>query len=80
MALSECPGLHKAPDQNCIENVWHVLKVKVSNRHPSNYKELVRVIKSEWATLSVEYAQKLVESMPRRVQALIAAQGDYTMF
>lgn len=70
----------QSPDQNCIENVWHVLKVRVSNRHPKNIKELVRVIKSEWASLSIEYAQKLVGSMPKRVQALIDAQGDYTMF
>jgi transposase len=70
----------QSPDQNCIENVWHVLKVRVSQRHPKNLKDLVRAIKTEWRGLSVEYAQKLVESMPKRVQALIDAKGDYTMY
>ena len=80
IGLTRMPWPAQSPDQNCIENVWHVLKVRVSNRHPRDIKELVRAIKSEWASLSMEYAEKLVGSMPRRVQALLDAQGDYTMF
>ena len=67
-------------DQNCIENVWHVLKIRVDQREPNNLEELKRAIKIEWGKLSLEYAEKLVESMPRRVQALLDANGDYTMY
>lgn len=69
-----------SPDQNCIENAWHVLKIRVADRKPTNLKQLARAVKKEWAMLSKEYAVKLVQSMPKRVQALIEAQGDYTMF
>lgn len=70
----------QSPDQNCIENAWHVLKIRVSNRKPRNLKQLNRVVKQEWKKLSKSYAKKLVGSMSKRVQALIEAGGDYTMY
>lgn len=70
----------QSPDQNCIENVWHVLKIRVDQHKPQNLKQLTRAIKKEWQLLSKEYAQNLVESMPRCVQALIDAKGAYTLY
>ncbi len=69
-----------SPDQNCIENVWYLLKVRVDAHQPKNIKQLRRAIHKEWGLLSEEYAQKLVESMPRHVQALIDTNGDYTLY
>lgn len=37
----------QSPDQNCIENVWNVLKIRVSEKHPKNLKELVSIVKRE---------------------------------
>ena len=70
----------QSPDQNCIENAWQVLKIRVSNRMPKNLKQLSRVIRDEWSKLSADYAKNLVNSMPDRVQAVIEAKGDYTMY
>lgn len=78
--ITRLPWPAQSPDQNCIENVWAVLRLKVSNRKPHNLEQLKRAIKTEWSKLSIEYAAKLVDSMPRRVQALLAAKGDYTMY
>jgi transposase len=78
--FTNLPWPANSPDQNCIENAWHVLKLKVAERKPTTLKQLVRTVKKEWASLTTEYAAKLVSSMPRRVQALIDAGGDYTMF
>jgi transposase len=74
------PWPANSPDQNCIENAWHILKLKVAKRKPGNLKQLVRAVKREWGSLTSEYASKLVASMPRHVQVLIDANGDYTMF
>jgi len=70
----------QSPDQNPIENVWHVLKIRVCNEKPENLKELVRAVKKHWSRLSNEYAKKLVDSMNKRVQAVIESKGDYTMY
>ena len=69
-----------SPDMNPKENVWAVLKSRVAFKKPKNLKSLVRNIRKEWRTLSHEYAEKLVSSMSSRVQALINASGDYTLF
>jgi transposase len=78
--INNLPWPAVSPDQNCIENAWHVLKIRVAARKPSNLKQLARVVRDEWYKLDKYYAAKLVQSMPRRVQAVIEANGDYTMF
>lgn len=78
--VDRLPWPAQSPDQNCIENAWQVLKIRVSNRRPRNLDELRKAVKSEWRKLSKEYAKKLIESMPRRVQAVREAGGDYTMY
>jgi hypothetical protein len=34
----------------------------------------------EWEEIAVEECQKLIESMPRRVQAVLKAKGGYTKY
>ena len=53
----------QSPDQNCIENVWRILKVKVQKRRPKNVKQLVRYVRQEWKQLPLELAENLVSSM-----------------
>jgi len=58
-----------SPDLNPIENVWAVLKANVKKHRPSTVQQLTRAIYKEWKELTEEYAQALVSSMYRRVQA-----------
>jgi len=37
-------------------------------------------LKKEWINLPREFAENLVKSMERRVEALIQANGDFTMY
>ena len=69
-----------SPDQNCIENVWRIFKIKVAARKPQTIQDLAKVMKQEWKKLPVELAANLVESMQRRLHAVIAADGDYTLY
>ena len=56
-----------SPDLNLIENLWVVLKNKVSEQQPSSLKHLENVMKTVWTReLSSEYCRKLIESMPIR--------------
>ena len=73
------PG--NSPDLNSIENLWTVLKDKVSEKQPTNTKELKEAIKAVWVLeLSDEYCQSLVESMPKRLEAVIKAKGGTTKY
>lgn len=68
----------QSPDANPIENVWAQMKMKLGKNRPHNLKQLVRWIHKIWRSFSEEYAQNLVQSMPRRCQAIIDAEGDWT--
>lgn len=69
-----------SPDMNPIENVWALLKDRVGLRLPSTLRRLVRAIHDEWNALSSDLAARLVDSMPERLAAVLAANGDYTPY
>lgn len=65
-----------SPDVNPMENVWAPLKDRVAARGAKNLDQLEQFIREEWAKLSREFAEHLVNSMPNRMQALMDAGGD----
>ena len=68
-------------DLNLIENLWTVLKHKVSEKQPTNAKELEETIEAVWVLeLSAEYCRSLVESMPKRLEAVIKAKRGPTNY
>ena len=69
-----------SPDQNPIENVWSILKMKIAYKDIKTIKGLKAEIKKEWNKLSIEYSKKLVESMDNRISSLIKEEGDYTLY
>ena len=70
-----------SPDLNPIENLWTVLKDKVSEKQPTNTKELEEAIKAVWVLeLSAEYCQCLVESILKCLEAVIKPKGGPTKY
>ena len=77
--LLDWPG--NSPDLNPIENLWKVLKDKVSERQPTNAKMLEQAIKEVWVReITIEYCRNLVESIPKRSEAVIKAKGGPTKY
>ena len=72
----------QSPDLNPIEHLWGYLKSMLAEyEHPSSgIQELWKRIEEEWEKISVEECQKLIESMPRRIQAVLRAKGGYTKY
>jgi len=72
----------QSPDLNPIEHLWDVLERKVCNHipHPTNLTELMAILKEEWDKIESEVIENLVESMPRRVQAVIDSHGNPTRY
>jgi transposase len=78
------PGTWPAnsPDLNPIENLWHILRTNIKKREPRPMKkqELIDALKEEWAKLDMDIINRLIDSMPRRLQAVIDAQGGSTHY
>lgn len=71
----------QSPDMNPIENLWAFLKKKVAKRAPTSKSALVRAIQEEWKKIPDYYdMEHLVGSMPRRLQAVIDANGGHTKY
>ena len=66
---------------NPSENLWNLMKTKVTEKKPSNLNELQQAIKKVWVTeISAEYCYNLLSSMPRRIQAVIKNKGGHSKY
>ncbi len=69
-----------SPDLNPIEHLWGILKRKVEERKVSNIHQLRDVIMEEWKRSPVATCEALVNSMPKRVKAVLENNGGHTKY
>lgn len=69
-----------SPDLNIIEHLWAYVKSKLRGQRFGSKVELWYYIRNTWRQISPTILRDLVESMPRRVQAVIAANGGPTRY
>ncbi len=60
-----------SPDLNPIENLWGIVKRKMRYARPNNAEELKDAIRATWALITPEQCHRLIDSMPRRIAAVI---------
>ena len=72
----------QSPDLNPIEHLWTHLKKQLSQYEepPNGILELWGHVQKEWDAIKPEVCQNLIESMPRRIKALVKARGGYTKY
>ena len=72
----------QSPDISPIEHLWQILKKKLNSypRPSRGIWELWERIEVEWGKIEVEECQRLIESMPRRIEAVIKAKGGHTKY
>ncbi|KAI2645658.1 Transposable element Tc1 transposase [Labeo rohita] len=69
-----------SPDLNLIENLWGIVKRKMRYARPNNAEELKATIRATWALITPEQCHRLIDSMPRRIAAVIQAKGASTKY
>ncbi len=67
-----------SPDLNPIEHMWGILKRKVEKHHVSNIQQLRDAIMEEWKRIPATNCAALVNSMPRRIKAVLDNNGAPT--
>ncbi|KAJ8870384.1 hypothetical protein PR048_029405 [Dryococelus australis] len=69
------------PDLNPMEHLWDELdrRVRARQARPKSIAQLMEWLQEEWRRIPVDVLQTLVESMPDRVAAVIAARGVHVL-
>ncbi len=78
MMVMEWPSM--SPDLNPIEHMWGILKQKVEKHHVSNIQQLCDVVIEEWKRMLATTCAALVNSMPRRIKAVLDKNGAPTKY
>ncbi len=80
---SHLPGNFRAPanspDMNPIENLA-IVKRKMRDARPNNADDLKAAIKVTWASITPEQCHRLINSMPRHIDAVIHAKRGPTKY
>ena len=72
--LDEWPSM--SPDLNPIENLWAIMKAKVSEIGPTTIEDLISVIFDVWNSISMTTISNLIDSMPRRLKKVLKSEGN----
>jgi transposase len=72
----------QSPDINPIEHLWVHIKAKLAEFEypPKGIQELWERVQKLWDEIPASVCQNLIESMPRRVEALYKAKGRHTKY
>jgi transposase len=80
--IKSLPWPAQSPDLNPIENLWDELERQVRNHKPlpKNPNNLWEILQEEWLKLDINKYKNLVDSMPRRIEAVIINKGNPTKY
>lgn len=69
-----------SPDLNPIENVWAWAQAQVDRKGCETFEDFMDTVIDTLENVPKAICERLVSSMPRRLQAVIKAQGDRTKY
>ncbi|GFV04225.1 transposable element Tcb1 transposase [Trichonephila clavipes] len=74
------PWPARFPDLSPIENMWSMVAQQLTQITPpaATPDQLWQRVEAAWSAVPQEHIQSLLESMPRRVAAVISNNGGYS--
>ena len=72
----------QSPDLNPIDYFWEDIKRRLGEYEmpPSGMLELWERVESEWDKIPAEVCQNLIESMPKKIEAVLKVKGGDTKY
>jgi len=72
----------QSPDINPMEHLWAIIKRQLNEyeRPPNGMIQLWERIETIWNSIDKDICLKLIESMPRRIEAILKAKGKWTSY
>ena len=80
VGIRSIPWPSRSPDLNPIEHVWDMLGRRVRRTQPKSLSDLATRLKAAWQELPLDQVTNLVDSMSRRVRAVIEVHGGQTRY
>jgi hypothetical protein len=82
LGIGRIPHPPRSPDLNPIEHVWAIVKERVRKRkeRPTTVDELWVAMRDEWDAVPQETIDRIIDSMPARLHAVIEAKGWHTRY
>ncbi|GFW32361.1 transposable element Tcb1 transposase [Trichonephila clavipes] len=76
------PWPARFPDLSPIENMWSIITQRLTQVTPpaATPDQLWQSVEAAWSSVPQEHIQSLLESMPRRVVAVISNNGGYSSY
>ena len=80
VAVLKWPG--NSPDMNPIETLWGIIKNRLRGQTLRTKQEMIAALIKAWHRDDsvITTCQRLIDSMPSRIAALIAAKGGHTQY
>ena len=72
------PG--NSPDINPIENLWPILKRRLKRRTIKSRQALIYLANYEWERIPSAILENLIDSMPKRINAVICQRGGLSKY
>ena len=70
----------QSPDMNIIEHVWGRMKAEAWKMKPKNLDEFQEACKTAFFAIPDDFINKLYESLPNRMDAVLQAHGSHTRY
>jgi transposase len=70
----------QSPDLNIIEHVWGKMKQDAWKTKPRNLEELWEACKTAFNAIPNEFINRLYDSLPNRMAAVLQAKGSHTKY
>ena len=69
----------QSPDVNPIEHLWDHLEQRIRKHNITSKESLKAILEDEWRKIP-EVTKNLVDSMPRRLDAVLKSKGYATKY
>ena len=70
----------QSPDVNPIEHLWDHLEQRTRKHNITSKESLKAILEDEWRKILEEVTKNLVDSMPRRLDAVLKSKGYATKY